>query len=90
MIDWEKSFPIAFINRADLSEFGLTYEQIAEIFTDEVMAKIADQMQAAYFTGPAFWGDFRQAVGSFVVLTDTDNRTSGKEEQDVHQWNDHK
>jgi hypothetical protein len=83
MIDWERQFPIACINRADLTEFGLNDQHIAEIFTDEVMAKVADQMQAAYFTSPAFWGDFRRAALSFVKLTDTDNRTSGKEEYGV-------
>ena len=77
MIDWETSFPIAFINRADLTEFGLNDQQIAEIFTDEVMAQVAEQMQAAYFTAPAFWADFRRAVSSFVTLTDTDNRMTG-------------
>jgi hypothetical protein len=68
MIDWEQPFPIAFINRADLTEFGLTDQQIAQVFTDEVMKQVADQMQAAYFTSPTFWADLRRAVGSFIAL----------------------
>jgi hypothetical protein len=75
--NWEQPFPIAFINRADLTEFGLNDQQIDEIFTDEVMTQVAKQMQAAYFTSPAFWVDFRRAVGSFVIPTDTDNRMTG-------------
>ncbi len=69
-IDWNKEFPIACINRADLTEFGFTDEQIATIFTDEVMAEIAAQMQEKYFLTLSywFWDDLKHALGAFAQV----------------------
>jgi hypothetical protein len=57
MIDWTKQFTVVSINRTDLTEFGFTDEQIATIFTDEVMTQIAEKMQERYFlTSSYFFG----------------------------------
>ena len=68
MIDWEKQFPIAWINRADLTEFGFTDEQISSFFTDEVMAQIAATMQEGYYLHYPFWDDFRRAISAFIEV----------------------
>lgn len=62
MIDWEKQFPIATINRADLTELGFTDEQIVTLFPDEVMKEIASTMEESYHMNFGFWEDFRRAV----------------------------
>jgi aldehyde:ferredoxin oxidoreductase len=62
MINWEQQFPIAEINRADLTEFDLTDEQIETIFTDEKMKDIADRMQTSYYMDHLFWDNFKQAI----------------------------
>ena len=83
VIDWEKQFPIAGINRADLTEFGLTDEQIATLFTDEVMGKIAEEMQGAYHMKQPFWEDFRRAITIMLIanpLSLQDVQTTGKEQ----------
>ena len=69
MIDWEKQFPIASINRADLTEFGFTDEQISSLFTDDVMKRIAEAMQGSYHLKQPFWEDFRQAIQTVLKLT---------------------
>ncbi len=76
MIDWEKQFSIVTINRADLTEFGFTDEQIAFIFTDEVMMEIANKMQERYFLTSSyfFWEDMKQAISMF---TDVPHERSG-------------
>ena len=68
MIDWEKQFSIITINRADLTEFGFSDEQIAFIFTDEVMMQIANKMQERYFLTSSyfFWEDMKQAISMFI------------------------
>jgi hypothetical protein len=68
MIEWEKQFSIVTINRADLTEFGFTDEQIATIFTDEVMMQIANKMQERYFLTSSyfFWEDMKQAISMFI------------------------
>lgn len=70
MIDWEKQFPVVSINRADLTEFGFTEEQIATIFTDEVMIAIAEKMQERYFLTSSyfFWEDMKQAMSAFTQV----------------------
>ena len=70
MIDWEKQFSIVTINRADLTEFGFTDEQIASIFTDEVMMQIANKMQERYFLTSSyfFWEDMKQAISMFIDI----------------------
>lgn len=65
-IDWEKQFPIASINKADLTEFGYTDEQIAALFTDEIMEEIAANMGESYHMNFGFWEDFKRAI--HVVL----------------------
>ena len=77
MIDWEKPFPITSINRADLTEFGFTDEQIMTVFTDEVMAEIAATMEESYQMNCGFWEDFKRAL--HVVLQVHDVQTSRKE-----------
>lgn len=67
MIDWSKQFSIASINRADLTEFGLSDEQIAS-FTDEQMEQIAEKMQSDYYLKQSFWEDFRQAMKEVMGL----------------------
>ena len=68
MIDWEQQFPIASINRADLTEFGLSEEQISTIFTDKVMVDITDLMARSYIGNNYFWKDFRIAIRSVTGL----------------------
>ncbi len=70
MTDWEKQFCVVSINRADLTEFGFTDEQIATIFTDEVMTAIAEKMQERYFltTSYFFWEDMKQALSAFTQV----------------------
>jgi hypothetical protein len=65
-INWEQQYPIAFINKADLTEFGYTDEQIAALFTDEIMAEIAANMGESYHMNFGFWEDFKRAI--HVVL----------------------
>ena len=70
MIDWSQQFPVVSINRADLTEFGFTDEQIADIFTDDVMAEIAAKMQEKYFLSSSywFWEDLKQAISAFTTI----------------------
>lgn len=70
VIDWEKPFPVVSINRADLTEFGFTDEQIATIFTDEVLTEIAERMRERYFLTSSyfFWQDLKQAVEAFTQV----------------------
>ncbi len=65
-INWKMQYPIAFINRADLTEFGYTDEQITALFTDEIMAEIAANMGESYHMNFGFWEDFKRAI--HVVL----------------------
>ena len=67
MIDWEKQFSVVTINRADLTEFGLTDEQIA-LFTDQKMEELAETMQTAYYLRHPFWTDFRHAIKEVMHL----------------------
>ncbi len=75
MIDWEKQFPIANINRADLTEFGYSDEQIATLFPDEVMEEIATEMEGSYFLNFPFREDLQRAIQS--VLGQKDKQTRG-------------
>ena len=70
MVDWEKQFPVVAINRADLTEFGFTDEQIAPIFTDTVMTQIAQKMQERYFLTSSyfFWQDLKEAIEAFTKV----------------------
>ena len=70
MIDWSQQFPVVSINRADLTEFGFTDEQIAEIFTDDVMAEIAAKMQEKYFLSSSywFWEDLKQSISALTTI----------------------
>ena len=70
MIDWSQQFPVVSINRADLTEFGFTDEQIADIFTDDVMAEIAAKMQEKYFLSSSywFWEDLKQSISAFTTI----------------------
>ena len=69
VIDWEKPFPIARINRADLTEFGFTDEQISSLFTDDVMERIARAMQESYHLKQPFWEDFRAGIQTILKIT---------------------
>lgn len=80
MTDWCKQFCIASINRADLTEFGYSDEQIATLFSDEVMEEIANVMEGSYFLTFPFWDDFKQAIQT--TLSQQDKQTSGKEHAD--------
>jgi hypothetical protein len=77
MINWEQQFPFASINRADLTEFGCTDEQIRSVFTDDVMAEIAAKMQEAYYLTHPFWDDFKQAMSAFAPIPH-ERRSNGK------------
>lgn len=70
MIDWKKQFTVVSINRADLTEFGFTDEQITTIFSDEVMAQIAEKMQERYFLTSSyfFWDDLKQAMSAYTIV----------------------
>ena len=70
-ICWTNQFPIACINRADLTEFDFTDEQIATFFTDEVMEEIAATMSESYHMNYDFWEDFRRAIN--IVLKKPNN-----------------
>ncbi|MBV9688972.1 MAG: hypothetical protein JO202_04590 [Ktedonobacteraceae bacterium] len=81
-IEWEKQFPIANVNRADLPDLGFTDEQIAIFFTDEVMEKIAEKMQLSYHVRDFFWKDFKEAlraVPDLPPLAKDDKATDGHE-----------
>ena len=65
---WSKAFPIASINRADLTEFGFTDEQISSFFSDEVMEEIAAKMQEDYYLQHPFWDDFKRAIRVFIEI----------------------
>jgi len=67
VIDWEKQFSVVSINRADLTEFGLTDKQIA-LFTDQKMEELAETMQTAYYLRHPFWTDFRYAIQMVMHL----------------------
>ena len=67
-IDWSRQFPVVSINRADLTEFGFTDEQIATLFTDEVMRALADEMQTSYHLQQPFWKDFEKAIKTVLGL----------------------
>ena len=69
-LDWSKPFPIVSINRADLTEFGFTDEQIGSLFPDAVMAEIAAHMQERYFltSSYCFWEDLKQAISAFTQI----------------------
>ncbi len=69
-ISWAKQFSVVSINRADLTEFGFTDEQIATIFTDEVMTNIAAKMQERYFLTLSywFWHDLQQSIAEFTPV----------------------
>ena len=70
MIDWTNQFVVVSINRADLTEFGFTDEQITTIFNDEVMAQIAEKMQERYFLTSSyfFWDDLKQAMSAYTTV----------------------
>ena len=70
VVDWTKQFAVVSFNRADLTEFGFTDEQIAAIFTDEVMFQIAEKMQERYFLTSSyfFWDDLKQAMSAFTTV----------------------
>lgn len=61
MIDWNKQFCLATLNRADLTELHLSDEQIL-LFTDEVMAEIVHEMEGFYFLNAPFWEDLKKAI----------------------------
>ena len=67
MIDWSKQFPVVEINRADLTEFGLSDQQIVS-FTDEHMEQIAEKMQGHYHLQQPFWEDFSKAMKEVIGL----------------------
>jgi hypothetical protein len=67
-IDWSKQFPVVSINRADLTEFGFTDEQIATLFTDEVMRQLGGEMQTSYHLQQPFWKDFEKAIKTVLGL----------------------
>jgi hypothetical protein len=67
-LDWSKEFPVVSINRADLTEFGFTDEQIATMFTDEVIRQIADEMQTSYHLQQPFWKGFEKAIKTVLGL----------------------
>ena len=68
MTDWSRPFSVTTINRADLTEFGLSEEQITTLFTDEVMRSIADEMQGLYHLQQPFWSDFGKAIQTVLGL----------------------
>ena len=83
-LDWEKPFPLARINRADLTAFGFTDEQIATVFTDKVMTEIAANMEESYHMNFGFWEDFRRAITMVLIanpLSHQDVQASGKEQR---------
>lgn len=67
-VNWSKQFPVVCINKADLTEFGFTEEQIITQFSDEVMRQIADEMQSCYHLQQPFWKDFEKAVKTVLAL----------------------
>ena len=67
-VNWSKQFPVVCINKADLTEFGFTEEQIITQFSDEVMRQIADEMQTCYHLQQPFWKDFEKAVKTVLAL----------------------
>ncbi len=90
-IAWARQFPVVCINRADLTEFGFANEQIATLFTDEVMRYIADDMQGSYHVTHPFWEDFTQAIRTVLHIdvqppsAGTNRRGTAKETERIHQ-----
>src|SRR5438034_4279391 len=90
VIDWEQQFSVVSINRADLTEFGFTDEQIATIFTNEVMTEIAEKMQERYFLTSSyfFWQDLKQATESFTQVPHERRTMYGKSSQPLREESD--
>jgi len=90
VIDWEKQFSVVSINRADLTEFGFTDEQIATIFTNEVMTEIAEKMQERYFLTSSyfFWEDMLQAIRTFTQVPHERSTMHGKSNQPLREESD--
>ncbi len=58
--DWHKPFTVAVVTRGDLTEVGLSPEQIAHL-SDADMQSIAQEM-AALYTDNGYWQDLQEAV----------------------------
>jgi hypothetical protein len=63
--DWHKTFPVAVVTRGDLTEVGLSHQQI-DALTDADMQAIADTMANLYCEN-GYWQDVKSAVEKTLV-----------------------
>jgi len=72
--DWHKTFAVAVITRGDLTEVGLSQEQI-DTLTDADMQAIADKMADLYGDN-GYWEDLREAVKRLLQTERSSELTS--------------
>jgi hypothetical protein len=63
--DWHKTFPVAVVTRGDLTEVGLSHQQI-DALTDADMQAIAEKM-ADLYADIGYWQDVKSAVEKTLV-----------------------
>jgi hypothetical protein len=63
--DWSKTFEVAVVTRGDLTEVGLSQEQIDRL-TDADMQAIAGKM-AELYADNGYWQDVKTAVEKILV-----------------------
>jgi hypothetical protein len=73
--NWNKTFTVAVVTRGDLTEVGLSPEQIDSL-TDADMQAIAEKM-ADLYAGNSYWQDLQEAVRRLLSQRHQDNRTTG-------------
>lgn len=67
MIDWKKQFPVAFVNRTDLVEAGISKELVAQL-DDAAMENLAKALGHVYGDHD-YWQDFPESVEGILFLT---------------------
>ena len=73
--DWSKTFEVAVVTRGDLTEVGLSPQQIDSL-TGEEMQEIA-QIMADLYCENGYWQDLQEAVHRLLSQRHQDNRTTG-------------
>ncbi len=73
--DWSKPFEVAVVTRGDLTEVGLSPQQIDSL-TDEEMQEIA-QIMANLYCENGYWQDLEEAVFRLLSQRHQDNRRTG-------------
>jgi len=73
--DWSQTFEVAVVTRGDLTEVGLSPQQIDSL-TDEEMQEIA-QIMANLYCENGYWQDLEEAVFRLLSQRHQDNRRTG-------------